>query len=130
MLNEKKEFQTFNMPWEEDYGYVQAVKNGDTVWIAGQLGHDDKGNLLEGMDNQVAQSYANIAKLLDGFGMKPDDIVEEVLYTLDLPAAFEARKITGSKFYPDAKRVASTIVTVSGLALPGQLIEIKIIAKK
>jgi enamine deaminase RidA (YjgF/YER057c/UK114 family) len=25
------------MPWEEEYGYSQAVKVGDTIYIAGQV---------------------------------------------------------------------------------------------
>lgn len=130
MLNNNKEFRTFNMSWEDEYGYVQAVRNGDTVWISGQLGHNEEGTLAEGMDNQMSQTYANIGKLLKAFNMKPDDIVEEVLYVTDMPSAFESRKKQGAIFYPDPKRIASTIVTVSGLALPGQLVEIKIVAKQ
>lgn len=129
MLNEKKEFSTFNMPWEEVYGYVQAVKNGDTVWISGQLGHNNEGVLLEGMENQFKQAYANIGTLLQGFGMKHDDIVEEVIYVTDMASGFEARKICGKLFYADPKRIASSIIGVSELALPGQMVEIKIIAK-
>jgi len=129
MLNEKKEFSTFNMPWEEVYGYVQAVKNGDTVWISGQLGHNSEGVLLEGMENQFKQAYANIGTLLKGFGMKHDDIVEEVIYVTDMASGFEARKICGKSFYADPKRIASSIIGVSELALPGQMVEIKIIAK-
>lgn len=130
MLNKNKEFRSFDMSWEEEYGYVQAVRNGHTVWISGQLGHNNEGVLAEGMDNQVSQTYANIGQLLKGFDMKPDDVVEEVIYVTDMPSAFESRKKFGAVFYPDPKRIASTIVTVSGLALPGQLVEIKIVAKK
>lgn len=130
MLNKNKEFKTFNMSWENEYGYVQAVKNGDTVWISGQLGHNEQGILAEGMENQVKQTYANIGRLLQGFEMTPDDIVEEVIYATDMPSAFEQRKKEGALFYPDPKRIASTIVGVRDLALPGQLVEIKIVAKK
>src|SRR5690606_2701873 len=126
MLNQNKEFKTFNMKWENEYGYVQAVKNGDTVWISGQLGHDENGVLAEGIENQVKQTYANIGIILQAFQMAPDDIVEEVIYAIDLPSAFEQRKKIGSLFYPDPKRIASSIVGVSHLVLPEQLIEIKI----
>ena len=130
MLNKNKEFRTFNMSWEDEYGYVQSVKNGDTVWISGQLGHNDQGILAEGMDNQMEQTYINIGKLLKGFGMVPDDVVEEVIYVTDMPSAFASRKKFGAIFYPDPKRIASTIVAVNALALPGQLVEIKIVSKK
>ena len=124
-----KEIQRLDMPWEKDYQYAQGVKKGDTVWLAGQLGHDDKGILAEGMEAQVQQSYANIKKLLTAFNMVADDVVEEVLYVLDMPEAFEATKKIRQQFYKHPDAVATTIVAVSGLALPGQLIEIKIVAR-
>ncbi|MHC0447615.1 Rid family hydrolase [Flavobacterium sp. 3-218] len=125
----KKELGTLNMPWEKEYGYAQAVKNGDTLWISGQLGHDKEGNLAVGMEDQFEKTYENIKILLDHFGMNADDIVEEVIYVTDMASAFQARKKMGIAFYPDPQRVASSIVQVSGLALPGQMVEIKIIAK-
>lgn len=47
---------------------------------------------------------------------------------MDMATAFEARKKFKTEFYDNPKTVASTMVGVSGLALPGQLVEIKIIA--
>ncbi|MEP7108324.1 MAG: Rid family hydrolase [Ferruginibacter sp.] len=126
----RKEIQKLHMPWEKDYQYAQGVKRGGTVWLAGQLGHDDKGILAEGMEAQVQLSYNNIKKLLTAFNLEMDDVVEEVLYVLDMPAAFEATKKLRQQFYKNPGEVATTIVAVSGLALPGQLIEIKIVAKQ
>lgn len=129
MQNDNKQIQALGMPWEKDYGYAQAVRQKDTVWISGQLGHDENGTLLKGMENQMRQTYANIGSLLKGFDMKPENIVEEVIYVTDMATAFEARKKLGYQFYPDPMRVASTIVVVNGLALPGQLVEIKVVAQ-
>ncbi|OQP42974.1 hypothetical protein A4H97_12550 [Niastella yeongjuensis] len=130
MKKEEKQIQNFGMPWEDDYGYAQAVKKGDTVWISGQLGHDEKGALVNGMEAQMKQTYANINNLLSRFNMTVDDVVEEVLFVTDMQSAFEARKNNKAEFYPNPKSVASTIVAVNGLALPGQLVEIKIIARQ
>ena len=125
-----RQTQSLNMPWEEDYGYAQAVKKGNTVWISGQLGHDEKGVMAVGMEEQLKQTYRNAKKLLVGLGMSLDNVVEEVLYVLDMKTAIEARKIFGRQFYPNYKQVASSIVEVSGLAIPNQLIEIKFVAIK
>ena len=122
--------QGLNMPWEKEYQYAQGVKSGNTVWLAGQLGHDDKGILAEGMEAQVQLSYNNIKKLLAEFNMAMDDVVEEVLYVLDMPTAFEATKKVRQQFYKKPSEVATTIIAVTGLALPRQLIEIKIIARQ
>ncbi|WP_330747015.1 Rid family hydrolase [Chryseobacterium sp. CP-77] len=128
MAQQNKKAEGFGMPWEQVYGYAQAVKKGDTVWISGQLGHNDKGELPEGMKAQMKQTYANIKELLSRYGMTMDNVVEEVIYAMDMATAFEARKSFKAEYYDDPQLVASTMIGVTGLALPGQLVEIKIIA--
>ena len=130
MESMEKETQSLGMPWETEYGYAQAVRAGNTVYLSGQLGHDDKGELAEGMEAQMRQTYANAIKLLNGYGMTMADVVEEVVYVLDTQAAFLARKKLGREVYPDPMQVASTLIGVVGLAIPGQLVEIKIVAQK
>ena len=39
-----KEAAYFGVPWEDAYGYAQAIKVGDTIYVSGQLSHDNKGN--------------------------------------------------------------------------------------
>ncbi|KAA0125959.1 RidA family protein [Chryseobacterium sp. SN22] len=128
MSQENKTAEGFGMPWEDIYGYAQAVKKGNTVWISGQLGHNEKGELADGMEAQMKQAYANIKELLSRFDMTTENVVEEVIYAMDMTTAFEARKNFKAEFYGNPKAVASTMVGVSGLALPGQLVEIKIVA--
>ena len=36
-----KEEKNLNMPWEKEYGYSQAVKVGDTIYVSGQVAHDE-----------------------------------------------------------------------------------------
>src|SRR5947209_11230860 len=36
----------FGVPWEDAYGYAQAIKVGDTIYVSGQLSHDDKGTMI------------------------------------------------------------------------------------
>jgi enamine deaminase RidA (YjgF/YER057c/UK114 family) len=129
IIMSKKEFKTFEMPWEKVYGYVQSVKHGDTIWISGQLGHNAEGILVEGMENQFRQTYENISLLLKAYGLDSDSVTEEVIYVTNMQEGFEGRKITGPEFYGEKCIVASTIVGVTELALPGQKVEIKIIAK-
>jgi 2-iminobutanoate/2-iminopropanoate deaminase len=47
------------MPWEKEYGYAQAVKVGDTIYVSGQVSHDDKGNIVGrgDMEVQMRQAY-------------------------------------------------------------------------
>jgi enamine deaminase RidA (YjgF/YER057c/UK114 family) len=138
-----KEVVDLGMPWEEQHGYAQAVKVGDTVWISGQLSHDDAGNMVApalldqagkitdhgNMRPQMAQSYANIAKVLAGYGLTMDNIVEEVVYVTDMDAAFAVAGEVRREAYGGKPVVASTILVTPRLAFPDQLIEIKVIAK-
>ena len=41
-----KDAKGMGMPWEAEYGYAQAVKVGDTIYVSGQLSHDDEGNFV------------------------------------------------------------------------------------
>ena len=85
----------------------------------------DHGN----MGPQMAQSYANIEKVLASFGATMDDIVEEVVYVTDMDAAFAVAGEVRRAAYGGRPVVASTILVTPRLAFADQLIEIKVIAK-
>jgi enamine deaminase RidA (YjgF/YER057c/UK114 family) len=138
-----KEAVNLGVPWEEQYGYAQAVKVGDTVWVSGQLSHDEAGGMVApapldatgaiadhaNMGPQMAQSYANIAKVLGEYGLSMDSIVEEVLYVTDMDAAFAVAGEVRRQAYGGMPVVASTILVTPRLAFPEQLIEIKVTAR-
>lgn len=138
-----KKVENLGVPWEEQYGYAQAVKVGDTIYVSGQLSHDDQGNIVApapldqqgkitdhgNMGPQMAQSYANVKTLLARYGAGMDSIVEEVLYVTDMDAAFAVAGSVRAEAYGGRPAVASTILVTPRLAFPDQLIEIKVIAK-
>ena len=61
-----KEAKSLGISWEKEYGYSQAVKVENTIYVSGQVSHDDKGNIVGRGDMQVQmrQAYANIEKVL------------------------------------------------------------------
>jgi enamine deaminase RidA (YjgF/YER057c/UK114 family) len=139
-----KEVEAFGMPWEATYGYAQAVKVGDTIYVSGQLSHDDDGNFIaaapvdgEGrildhsnMGEQMRQTYANATKLLKRYGATLDNVVEEVLYVTDMDVAFAAAGRIRKEAYGSATpAVASTILVTPRFAQAPQLVEIKFIAR-
>ncbi|HYV12997.1 MAG TPA: RidA family protein [Pyrinomonadaceae bacterium] len=132
-----KEVKGFGMPWEDQYGYVQAVKIDDTIYVSGQLSHDEHGNLVgadpsddSNMETQMRQTYANAKKILSEFGATLDNIVEEVVYVTDMDKAMAVAGPVRKEAYGREKpEVASTILVTPRLAFPTQLIEIKFIAK-
>jgi 2-iminobutanoate/2-iminopropanoate deaminase len=126
----QKETKGYGMPWEAQYGYAQALKLDDTVWLASQVGHDAHGAVVSDMAGQMRQAYANIAQLLAHFGLSMADVVDETLYVLDNDAAFAARQQLGREVYPDPMQVPSTMVGVARLNAPEFVVEIKVVAKQ
>ncbi len=123
----KKEIKSLNMPWEQDYGYAQAVKVGNTIYISGQVSHDDEGNVLgEGdLEAQMRATYTNVKKLLTQYGATVDNLVEETIFVTDMDAGFAARAKMKEEFYLGVPHIANTIVQVERLAFPQLMVEIK-----
>ncbi|MFL5574714.1 MAG: RidA family protein [Gemmatimonadaceae bacterium] len=143
-MTPSKEAIGLGMPWEDAYGYAQAVRVGDTIYLSGQLSHDDAGNIVgpapldengkildhSNMETQMRQTYANAVKVLGRYGATLANVVEEVLYVTNMDAAFAAAgPVRKAAYGSERPAVASTILTTSRLALPAQLIEIRFTAR-
>ena len=126
-----KEATSLNMPGEKEYGYSQAVKVGDTIYLSGQVSHDDKGNILgEGnMEVQMRAAYANVGKVLAQYGASMDNVVDEMLFVTDMDTAFAARVKMKQEVFSGSPVLGSTIVQIQRLALPQLMIEIRCIAR-
>lgn len=122
---------TLGMPWERDYGYAQAVKVGDTVFLSGQVSHDDAGNVVApgDMRAQMRQAYANVAKVLARYGATMADVVDEVVFVTDMDAAYAAACELRRTVYGGTPVTASTLVQIQRLASPEFMIEIKCVAR-
>ena len=126
-----KETKSFGMPWEKEYGYAQAVKIGDTIYVSGQASHDDAGNIVgqRDMGAQMRQAYANIQKLLLQYGATMENIVDEILFVTDMDAAFAAAVKCRQEVFSGNPVVASTLIQIQRLAFPELMIEIRCVAK-
>jgi 2-iminobutanoate/2-iminopropanoate deaminase len=126
-----KETKSLGMPWEKEYGYAQAVKVGDTIYVSGQVSHDDKGDIVGrgDMEVQMRQAYANIQNVLAQYGVTMENIVDETLFVTDMDAAFAAAVKCRQDVFSGSPVVASTIVQIQRLAFPELMIEIRCVAK-
>jgi 2-iminobutanoate/2-iminopropanoate deaminase len=126
-----KDSKTLGMPWEDGYGYSQAVKVGDTIYIAGQVSHDENAKILGvgDMEIQMREAYGNMQKTLDQYGATMDNLVDETLFVTNMDAAFEAAVKVRREVFSGFPRVASTIVEIQRLAFPELMIEIKATAR-
>lgn len=130
MTQINKDVRSLGIPWEKSAAFSQAIKVGDTIYVAGQLGHDEKGDLV-GMDfeSQVRQTYANIQKLLSMYGASLENLVEEIVFVTNLVGSFESLGTIRNEVFQGMIPPTSTLVEVSRLALEEQLVEIRCTAR-
>jgi len=130
-LTINKETKNFGMPWEKEYGYVQAVKVGDTIYVSGQVSHDGAGKIVGRgeMEVQMRQAYSNIQRLLAQYGATIENIVDEILFVTNMDEAFAAAVKCRQEIFSGTPVIASTIVQIQRLAFPELMIEIRCVAK-
>ena len=126
-----KEAKSLGMQWEKEYGYAQSVKVEDTIYVSGQVSHDETGKIVGrgDMEAQMRQAYANIQKVLAQYGATMNNIVDETLFVTDMDAAFSAAVKCRENVFSGIPVVASTIVQIQRLAFPDLLIEIRCVAR-
>ena len=119
------------MTCEKQYGYSQAVKVDNTIYVSGQVSHDNKGYIvgLGDMEVQMRQAYANIEKVLAQYGAGIDNVVEEALFVTDMDAAFAAKVKCRQEVFSGNPVLARTIVRIQRLAFSDLMIEIKCTSK-
>ena len=107
---------------------AQGYRVGDLIFLSGQASIDDAGNIVGvgDFDAQLAQTMANIERVLRAGGSDLSKIVKVTIYLKDMaqfPKILELRERYFAAPYP-----ADTIVEVSSLALPELEIEIEVMA--
>jgi 2-iminobutanoate/2-iminopropanoate deaminase len=108
--------------------YSQAIRSGDMVFCAGQLGTDPTtGEFAEGIEAQAERVLKNLAAVLDAAGMSFDDVVKTTCFLADIND-FNAFNGVYIRFMPDPPPARSTFQVG---ALPrGALVEIEAIARR
>ncbi len=65
--------------------YSHAVRAGDWIILAGQLGLDpSSGTLVDGVDAQARQALANIKAILGDHGKTLNDVAKSLVFVTDL----------------------------------------------
>ena len=108
------------------FSHITEAKGTRLVYFAGQLALDQEFGILGGDDlgEQTKAAMRNLETAMKAVGVGWDDIVRRTIYTLH-PTDYEVitaaiDEVTGGADYP-----AQTIIGVTGLAVPGCLIEIE-----
>ena len=104
------------------------TEGGRTVWLAGQTVIEDaKGTSLAGnFEAQVREIFARIGKTLEEAGGKLADIVTMTVFITDPRYGDRFTELRREIFVDNFP--ASALITVTGLARPGMLVEVQGIA--
>jgi len=112
--------EKFNLgSWEDQIGYAQAVRVGNTLYISGSIGSGT-------MPEAINAAFGAIKQTLAHHGLDFRHVVKENAYTTDieaLKAAQDVRKVYYGTDFP-----AATWVQVSRLYMPEAVLEVEVIA--
>jgi enamine deaminase RidA (YjgF/YER057c/UK114 family) len=111
----------------EHYGYAPAVRAGNLLFIAGEVGFRADGSVPESVAEQTEAALERTTEILRLHGLTMADLVEVVSYHVNL-------KDTVNEFLPVKARYtrrpfpAWSIIGVEALAIPELKIEIRSVA--
>ena len=109
------------------YLLSQAIKCGPFVFVSGQAGYDDNGQIVEGgFAAQGEQAFQNLNRALTAAGTSLDKVVKVTIFVTDMGEfsnVVELRRKHFSVPYP-----ADSIVEIKALYTPEAMIEIEAIA--
>jgi enamine deaminase RidA (YjgF/YER057c/UK114 family) len=116
--------------WQDAYGFVQGNEvtgGGRVLYCAGQGSVDENGAPVHpgDMTAQVLRAFDNLEAVLAEAGMTLADVVRVNYFVTDIGAFFGAAPAYGARLAAAGCRPASTLLGVSGLALPEMMVEIE-----
>jgi enamine deaminase RidA (YjgF/YER057c/UK114 family) len=116
--------------WQDAWGYVQAneITSPRRVLIcSGQLATDADGHLLHAGDmrGQIGQSLDNLETVLHAAGLGLSDVIRLNYYTTDVDSFVEAMADFGERLAAANCRPACTLLGVSRLVYPNQIVELE-----
>lgn len=110
------------------YSHLALAEGSRLVVFAGQVALDtDFGIIGKDLAAQTRKAMENLKIAMDAAGVGWDDIVKRTIFTLE-PTEFETITAAIDTVTGGADHPPQTLVGVTGLAVPGLLIEIEAMA--
>ena len=111
------------------FSHLALAEGGRLVFVAGQVALDQEFNVVGGPDlgAQARAAMENVKLALEAAGAGWDDVARRTIYTTE-PTGYEVITAAIDDVTGGADHPPQTIVGVTGLAVPGLLIEIEVTA--
>jgi len=108
---------------------VRIPGGSDMVYVGGQNGTDPDGNIVGlGVGEQTRQAFENLRTCLEAADANLADVVKWTILCVEGVDMQEGFAASADLLPNDAAPPAITVAIVSGLAVPGALIEIEAVA--
>ncbi len=110
------------------YSPAVVTDGGRIIWLAGQTGfRDDQGKEVIGFEAQARQTFHALDQTLKRAGGSLANLVTMTVFILDARYGDKLTEIR-REIFPNGNYPGSALITVSGFAVPGILIEVQGIA--
>ena len=114
--------------WPRPPGYSNGIAaQGQTIFVAGQIGWDASGRIANGLTAQVEQALSNILTVLAQAGAGPQHMTRLTWFVTDIAQYREQAKAIG----PGYRRIMGkhfptmSVIGVNALVEPDALVEIE-----
>ncbi|WP_209348472.1 RidA family protein [Pontixanthobacter sp. CEM42] len=115
---------TSGSPFEEQFGFSRAIREGNRIIVAGTGPiEDDGGTTPGGAAEQAARCCTLIVKAIEALGGNAKDVVRTRMFLTDIDQQSTVGEVH-AKFFGEA-RPAATMVGVATLCRPEWLVEIE-----
>lgn len=106
----------------QHWHFSQAVRVGDTIWVSGQVGMDEKG-IADGIDAQARAALGNLRRVVEAAGATLGDVVELTTFHVDMSETAAFGKVK-DEFFPE-NYPAWTAVGTPALVMPQLRVEVR-----
>jgi 2-iminobutanoate/2-iminopropanoate deaminase len=116
------------VPMADRYAHIPislAVRDGNHIYTSGQIGIDEAGDLVEGIEAQTAAALDAVATHIEAAGGSMKDVIKVLAFLANMDD-FDAYNRVYSTYFPDNKPARST-VAVESLGF-GALVEVEAVA--
>lgn len=116
-------------PWTNGYTHVAIAPPGATIiYVAGQGGEDEKGNLVGDFAAQLTQAFANLRVALTAAGAHPEHVVKLTTLVVDHNESKLQQLTSVVQAMWGERAPTQTLIPVPRLALDGMLFEVDAVA--
>ena len=113
----------------EEYGYAPALRVGETVYCAGQVGRTRDLQVIADPEAQFVACWENVRLVLEAAGCGFEDVVDLTTFHVEMLLHYDLFKQVKNRVFP-RQRCPWTAIGVQSLSRRGLLLEIKCIASR